>query len=221
VFPSSSSPSIRPYRSPEDAARTFEVFRAAITQTASTVYEPHQIEAWAGPCDIDLGEWDRRRTTATTLVAVIDDQVVGFADLLPDGLVDMLFVDPAAGRRGVARALITRVQHEARERGIAELRTLASRSAQPAFARFGFRVVADRPGNTVRGVVVPNAEMRCRLGTPTLVILAGVPYSGKSTLAGVLADRGFGVVEVDDINRAEGATPEALADHVQDRIAAH
>ena len=156
-------PEIRPYRSPEDAAATFAVFQAAIRQTAAAVYEPDQIDAWAGPSRArsDLSGWDGRRRDAWTLVAEADGTVVGFTDLLPDGLVDMLYVDPGAGRRGVARALLTEIKIEARSRGISELRTLASRIAQPVFERLGFSVVADRPDNTVRGVVVPNAEMRC------------------------------------------------------------
>jgi putative acetyltransferase len=154
---------IRPYRSPDDAAPTFEAFRSAIRVTASAVYQPHQIDAWAGPPRTDLGGWDDRRRTATTLVAELDGAVVGFSDLLPDGLVDMLYVAPGAGRRGVARALVTEIKLLAQVRGIRELYTHASRSAQPAFQRFGFTVTADRPDNSVRGVVVPNAEMRCLL----------------------------------------------------------
>jgi putative acetyltransferase len=156
-------PKIRPYRSPEDAAATFVLFQAAIRETAAAVYEPDQIDAWAGPPRSDLSGWDGRRREAFTLVAEVNGTVIGFTDLLPDGLVDMLFVDPRAGRRGVARALLTEIKHEARAHGIFELRTLASRSAQPAFESLGFTLVADRPDNTVRGVVVPNAEMRCLL----------------------------------------------------------
>jgi putative acetyltransferase len=156
-------PKIRPYRSPDDAAATFVLFQAAIRQTAAAVYEPDQIDAWAGPPSTDLSGWDGRRREACTLVAEVDGNVVGFTDLQPDGLVDMLYVHPRAGRRGVARALLTEIKVAARADGIPELRTLASRSAQPAFESLGFTLVADRPTNTVRGVIVPNAEMRCLL----------------------------------------------------------
>ena len=156
-------PEIRAYRSPEDVEATFGVFQAAIRQTASAVYRPDQVDAWAGPTPTDLSDWDVRRRRASTLVAAVDDTVVGFTDLLPDGLVDMLFVHPRAGGRGIARALLTAITLDARTRGITELRTFASRSAQPTFERLGFTLVAHRPDNTLRGVVVPNAEMRCLL----------------------------------------------------------
>jgi putative acetyltransferase len=156
-------PEVRAYRSPDDVEVTFGVFQAAIRQTAAAVYGPNEVEAWAGPTRTDLGGWDVGRRRASTLVAEVDDTVVGFTDLLPDGLVDMLFVHPAAGGRGIARALLTVIKLEARARGITELRTFASRSAQPTFERLGFTLVAHRPDNTIRGVVVPNAEMRCLL----------------------------------------------------------
>ncbi|WP_159621072.1 GNAT family N-acetyltransferase [Ruania rhizosphaerae] len=151
---------IRAYRGPDDATATFDVFQAAIRQTAASVYAPDQVEAWAGPARTDLTTWDMRRRKAATLVAEVEGVVVGFADLTPDGLVDMVFVHPRAGGRGIARALLTAVMHDARAWGLTELRTFASRSAQPAFERLGFVVVADRPDNMVRGVAVPNAEMR-------------------------------------------------------------
>lgn len=154
-------PGIRRYTSPGDVSTTFEVYQAAIRETAAHFYGPEQVEAWAGPRDSDLSDWDARRRNAFTLIAEVDDSVVGFTDLLPDGLVDMLFVHPRAGGRGVARALLTAIQREARARGIPELRTFASRSAQPVFERLGFTITAERSHNTVRGVVVPNAEMRC------------------------------------------------------------
>ena len=79
-----------------------------------------------------------------------------------------MFVHPQAGGRGIARALLTAIKLEARTRGITELRTFASRSAQPTFKRLGFTLVAHRPDNIVRGVVVPNAELCCLLGGVSL-----------------------------------------------------
>ena len=95
---------------------------------------------------------------------MVDGRVAGFADFLDDGLLDMLFVHPDFGRRGVARLLVDRVQQEAAAAGLSTLRTYASRTARPAFERFGFWVVVARPDNVVDGHVVPNYEMRATLG---------------------------------------------------------
>lgn len=160
-----SVPVVRPYRRTSDARATHEVFRSAILESAARDYGPEQLEAWAGATDTDLAGWDDRRAAADTVVAVVDERVVGFADLQPDGLVDMLFVHPEFSRRGIARMLIGVVERTARETGIATLRTYASRTARPAFEQFGFQVVADRPDNIVGGMIVPNYEMRCDLGS--------------------------------------------------------
>ena len=155
---------IRPYGREGDARATYGVFRAAITRTAASDYTPAQIAAWAGPEETDLDGWHRRRAAPRTWVAeVAGGRVVGFADLLPDGLLDMLYVDPDHGRRGIARRLVATVQQEAAEAGLTELRTHASRTARPLFEACGFRVVRARPDNRVRGQVVPNDEMRCEL----------------------------------------------------------
>lgn len=172
-----STVTLRRYGSPGDAAATFAVFQAAVRQTAATVYAPEQVEAWAGPPDVDLTGWDARRREAFTVVAQDGEGVVGFTDLVGDGLVDMLFVHPRVGGQGVARALVTAITDEARARALPGLRTFASRSARPAFERLGFVVVAERPDNAVRGVVVPNCEMR-------RLLQERAPGSGRESVDG-------------------------------------
>jgi putative acetyltransferase len=154
---------LRAYARGMDAAGTHAAYRTAITRTAAADYAPEQIAAWAGAKEVDLDRWDARRAAAHTVVAVVDGRVAGFADHLDDGLLDMLFVHPDFGRRGVARLLVEQVKREAAAAGLSSLRTCASRTARPAFERFGFTVVASRRENVVNGQTVPNYEMRCTL----------------------------------------------------------
>ncbi|NCT90768.1 GNAT family N-acetyltransferase [Cellulomonas sp. APG4] len=154
--------SLRRYRRSEDAEATYATFRAAIHETAAHHYRADQVEAWAGPQLTDLSAWDGRRDGAFTVVAELDATVVGFADLRPDGLVDMLFVHPRAGGRGAGSRLLRAVLAEGRRRDLTGLHAFVSLVAEPVFARQGFQVV-DRRANAVRGVVVPNAEMRLAL----------------------------------------------------------
>lgn len=152
---------LRRYR-PDDAAATWRVFYDAVHRTAAADYSPEQIAAWA-PDDADLDAWRARRAASWTIVAVVDGRVAGFSDLTDDAVLDMLFVHPDAARRGVARALVDAVVAEARHRGVARLTVRASRTARPAFERFGFVVDAERPDNEVRGIVVPNFAMHLDL----------------------------------------------------------
>ena len=152
---------VRAYRPGEDADVTQAVYLSAVTRTAAADYDPAQIAAWAGAGADDLPRWDARRAAAHTFVAVVDGQVAGFTDYLDDGLLDMLFVHPDFGRRGIARLLVDTVKREARLAGLTSLRTCASRTARPAFEKFGFRVTDFRADNAVNGQVVPNYAMTC------------------------------------------------------------
>ncbi|HWS32168.1 MAG TPA: GNAT family N-acetyltransferase [Actinoplanes sp.] len=151
---------IRRYRE-ADAVATWQVFHAAVHGTASRDYTPEQIRAWAPPT-VDEDRWRARRAAAHTFVACMDGAVTGFSDFTDDGLLDMLFVHPDAGRRGVARALVTHVLTEAAAAGHRRVHVHASRTARPAFERFGFTVDAARVAE-IRGQHLPNFDMSIAL----------------------------------------------------------
>ncbi len=141
-----------------DAAGTREVFHAAVRRTALGHYTRAQVKAWA-PDEIDLDRWSPRRAAAWTVVAVAEDELVGFADLTDAGEMDMLFVHPDHGRRGIASALVARVVREAGRRGLHQIDVRASRVLQPLLERLGFAIDEDRPGNRIGDQVLPNAAM--------------------------------------------------------------
>jgi putative acetyltransferase len=141
-----------------DAEATRDVFLRAIRVTAARDYTPEQVAAWA-PDDVDPGAWAARRAGSRTRVAVRDGVVVGFADVDAAGYVDMLFVDPAAARTGVARALLDWAVRTATADGATELTTHASITARPFFAAHGFEVVAEQHP-VRRGVTLTNYRMR-------------------------------------------------------------
>lgn len=152
---------LRPYSS-ADAAATRGAFVEAIRRTAAAHYMSEQLAAWAGGAD-DLVAWNTSRSAAWTVVAVVDGRVVGFSDLTADGVLDMLYVHPDAGGRGVARALIETVLDEAREHGASRATRPSPHLPHPPFARLGFTLDAENPSNRVRGVVVPNCDMSIEL----------------------------------------------------------
>lgn len=141
-----------------DAETTLDVFLRAIRVTAAQDYTPEQVGAWASD-DIDPAAWAARRAGSRTRVAVRDGVVVGFTDVDAAGYVDMLFVDPAAARTGVARALLDWAAQTARADGATELTTHASITARPFFAAHGFEVVAEQHP-VLRGVALSNYRMR-------------------------------------------------------------
>jgi len=141
----------------DDAPATLEIFSRAVHETASRDYDPDQLEAWA-PDDLDPIEWAQRRAAASTWIAEVDGEVVGFTDVDAEGYIDMLFVHPEHSGRGIGTALVEHVL------GIAattsDVATVnASVTARPLFERHGFVVVREQHVAR-RGVLLTNFQMR-------------------------------------------------------------
>ncbi|WP_022929988.1 GNAT family N-acetyltransferase [Patulibacter americanus] len=154
---------VRPYTD-GDARPTLEAFVRAIRETAAGDYTPAQIAAWLGS-DRDAATWDAQRRAVATRVAVLDGRIAGFADLDPHGHVDMLFVHPDRGGRGVASALLHDIVRAADDAGLAELTVEASVTARPVFERHGF-VLLEEQSVPRGGERLTNFRMRRPLPGP-------------------------------------------------------
>lgn len=141
----------------DDAPTTLDVFRRSIRETASAHYSGEQILAWA-PMEVNEATWHERRAGARTAVAVVDGLVVGFTDVDDSGYIDMMFVDPNYGRRGIASALLDWVLAGAALRGAGVLTTHSSITARPFFDAHGFLVDEVRHPE-IRGVRMTNFAM--------------------------------------------------------------
>ncbi|WP_345539049.1 GNAT family N-acetyltransferase [Variovorax defluvii] len=158
------TPHIRPFRH-GDESTLWQVYFSAIHQIAVRDYAPEQIDAWA-PAEVDPDAWAERIRRIDPFVAEQDGEILGYADLQPDGHIDHFFVSGAHPRQGVGTLLMRRLHEQAASLGVAEMSADVSRTAQPFFARHGFLVVEQRLP-VRRGVVIPNALMRKTLGSGT------------------------------------------------------
>lgn len=139
-----------------DALATLEVFTRAIHEIASCHYTAEQLAAWA-PDDLDPVVWAASRAAAATWIAEIDGDVAGFTDVDAHGYIDMLFVHPAYGRRGVATALLEHLLVIAT--ATSSVATVnASMTARPLFERHGFIVVREQHVER-RGTTLTNFHM--------------------------------------------------------------
>ena len=146
---------------PGDAPALRAVFESSVHTLAAAHYTLEQRAAWA-PAEHDAAQWAARMGTLQPFVAELDGRIAGFADLQATGHIDMFFVAGDCGRRGVATALMARIEGSARARGIDDLWSHVSLAAEGFFQRSGFEV-AHRREVTMRGVVLRNARMTRRL----------------------------------------------------------
>ena len=152
-------PVIRRYEA-ADLDAVMSVFLRSVRGVASRVYDAGQIAAWA---QVDRDVWSRRRLDRPTWVALIDGVIAGFIDLEGSGHIDMLFVDPACQRRGVASVLLDTVENAARVQRLAVLDTDASITARPFFEKHGFQIVRSQEV-ALRGQRLTNFRLEKRFG---------------------------------------------------------
>ncbi len=102
--------------------------------------------------------WVDRLGSGTVLVAEEGERMAGFTRLDEDGNIDLLYVDPAFERCGVATRLVEKLTEMAKNLGFRRLHADVSVTARPFFEAQGFEVVE---GQSVerRGVVLRNYRM--------------------------------------------------------------
>lgn len=142
---------------PADVDALIDLFRQAVRRVAIRDYSEAQVRAWA-PDMAEREKWVERRASRPTWVAEIDGKVAGFTDLESDGHVDMMYVHPDFKGRGVANALMAKVEEAAAEQKLGRLYTEASITAKPFFEKKGFRVIAPQTVH-VRGQDLVNYRM--------------------------------------------------------------
>ncbi len=139
--------------------------RRAIAVTGATAYDEAQIAVWSASFTTEV--FDRFGPSVSVYVVEESRELAGVSSLvlLDDGRaeVDLLYVDPMFGRRGVARLAVEAAESEARDRGISELWADASVLATPVFERLGYRVF-ERYEKERGGVSFPNTWLVKQLG---------------------------------------------------------
>jgi ribosomal protein S18 acetylase RimI-like enzyme len=145
-----------------DAPAIARVMRAAVRGVAPGTYPPRTVAAWASLPAL-YHAWAMSAGGETLLVAERAGGVVAYAGLRGDELT-ALFVAPRVGRRGLATALLLRVEALARRRGVRALRVDAAASGLAFYRARGFagarRVRVPLPG----GVALAAVQLRKRLG---------------------------------------------------------
>ena len=127
---------MRPFL-PADTPLLAEIFRASIEELTGDDYSEAQQEAWVAAAD-DEQAFGARLAKGLTLLGTMDGSPVGFASLVDNERLDMLYVHPAAAGHGVGSMLVDALEKLAAGRGASRLRAEVSDSAQDFFKRRGF-----------------------------------------------------------------------------------
>jgi putative acetyltransferase len=127
---------LRPYL-PDDAPLLAEIFRASVEELTGDDYNLAQQRAWVATAD-DEEAFAKRLGRGLALVATTQGAPVGFASLIGGEEIDMLYVHPAATRRGVAALLGDALEKLATGRGAKRLTADASDTSLGFYEHRGF-----------------------------------------------------------------------------------
>ena len=144
---------LRPYRS-EDCGEMAELFYETVHSVNAADYAPEQLDAWASG-EVDLSAWDASFRAHHTLVAEMEGQMAGFADMDGGGYLDRLYVHRDFQGQGIATALCDALEAAC---PCARYTTHASITARPFFLARGYRVVRVQQVER-RGVKLTNFVM--------------------------------------------------------------
>jgi putative acetyltransferase len=121
----------------EDCQSIGIVHGAAVTGIRTDLYTPEEIQAWAVPKQPESYEESIR--SKEFFVAEEDGIIVGFGVLNQESaVVEAVYVSPGAGRRGIGREILRKLEESALALGLGVLRLNASLNAVPFYQRAGY-----------------------------------------------------------------------------------
>jgi len=131
---------IRRYKPGEE--RTIrDVYYSSNHHVVCSDYSAAQIERWA-PHYYDTQAWCDHLQDSQPFLAVCNQRIAGFSELLHDGSVDYFYCHHKYQRKGVGTALMQRIEQEARQAGQTQLSLRSSTTAVDFFLTMGFAIAA-------------------------------------------------------------------------------
>jgi predicted kinase/ribosomal protein S18 acetylase RimI-like enzyme len=179
----------------DDVARMFEVRKTSILGLAPNGMSVPQAVDWSSRLTLDA--MTQRLNDAEFWVAEINNAIVGWVGIRSDEIYG-LYVDPQFVNRGIGSGLLRLAEGIMLATGISKARLHASWNAEAFYVRQGYNPTGPRPSDETRifeKALTGAARLRQR-DNPIIVMLAGLPGTGKTTLAYALA-RALGLIVLD------------------------
>ncbi|MGY0216196.1 GNAT family N-acetyltransferase [Endozoicomonadaceae bacterium StTr2] len=151
---------IRKYRQGEESA-LWDIFFNTVRSVNIKDYSEAQVQAWA-PEAFDPQLWQQRIAAINPFVAILNNKIVGYADIQADGYIDHFFCHSNYQGRGIGSTLMRHILVTAQTQQIAHCYSHVSITAKPFFEHFGFEVFNSQQV-TIRGELLTNYIMEKQL----------------------------------------------------------
>lgn len=140
-----------------DAPILRKLFVSSVRRVAIRDYSQAQVEAWA-PQAYDKQAWDSKMAQNRPFVAILNDRIVGYADLQSSGYIDHFYCHWRQQGQGVGTSLMQFIIEDSQRQNIPRIYSDVSITAMPFFKRFDFEIVSEQTVS-VRGQTLKNYNM--------------------------------------------------------------
>ncbi|MNI01098.1 putative N-acetyltransferase YafP [compost metagenome] len=147
-----------------DINQVVTLFYQTVHSVNKQDYSQEQLDAWA-PKDEEILKrktWKESMNLNITYIAEMNGNIVGFSDMTQDGYLNRLYIHKDYQRQGIASALVSKLESQARELGLVELVTEASITAKSFFESLGYRVILPQEVER-KGIQLVNYKMTKQL----------------------------------------------------------
>lgn len=129
---------IRKYE-PQDCKELADLFYNTVHTINARDYTKEQLNVWATG-KVDLNKWNRSFQEHYSIVAVVENTVIGFGDIDETGYLDHLYVHVNHQGEGVATAICNKLEQTVQGKVV----THASVTARPFFQKRGYKVIKEQ-----------------------------------------------------------------------------
>lgn len=129
---------IRKYQ-PSDCKSLADLFYHTVHTVNAKDYTKEQLQVWATG-QVDLENWDQSLQEHFSVVAVENENILGFGDIDKTGYLDRLYVHTDYQGKGIATAICNQLEQAVQ----GSIITHASITARPFFEKRGYQVIKEQ-----------------------------------------------------------------------------
>lgn len=146
---------------PNDLHAVLKLFYDVVHTVGAKYYAQEEVTAWA-PDNPDKDKWLHSLTTNYTYIAEDKGKIIGFGDMTERGYIDRLYVHKDYQGKGIASAILKKLEEEALRLHLKELTTEANIIAKKVALRQGFEII-EKYQKMHKGVEFTLYKMRKKL----------------------------------------------------------
>lgn len=143
---------LREYK--EDCPILADLFYNTVHFVNKKDYTKEQLNVWASG-KIDLNAWNISFSQHYTIIAEIDNTIVGFGNMTYDGYLDRLYVHKDYQNQGIGTKICDTLEYKIKTK---KYTTHASITTKPFFEKRGYKLVKEQQVNR-QGIYLTNYVM--------------------------------------------------------------